>query len=210
MKPLHWIAKPSRRALGLAPLGVALLLMAGCAGLKPGGAASGPAAVSAASAPSIGGSVTSQAPPALQAQRTALADALESAGVSVLVMPDGQLQLNVPSDFSFGSDRSEIRPEGRPVLDKVAASLLLPDFVALRVRVVGHTDSQGGEAHNDALSLARAASVRRHLESKGVASTRLQAIGRGEREPLAPNDKDYGRALNRRIEIYLQAPGVAP
>jgi flagellar motor protein MotB len=43
-----------------------------------------------------------------------------------------------------------------------------------------------------------------------VAAARLQAIGMGEREPLAPNDKDYGRALNRRIEIYLRGPGTAP
>ena len=200
MKPLPWTPIPSVRSLGLAPLLAALLLSAGCAGLNLGGPASPPAAPA--------GSVTSQASPALQAQRLALADALDSAGVSVLVMPDGQLQLNVPSDFSFGSDRSEIRPEGRPVLDKVAASLLKPDFVAMRVRVVGHTDSQGGEAHNDALSLARATSVRRHLESKGVAAARLQAVGMGEREPLAPNDKDYGRALNRRIEIYLKDAGA--
>ena len=203
MTPLPWIPSPADRALGIAPMLAALLLSAGCAGLNPGGAANAPAA------PTTGGSVTSQASPALQAQRLALADALESAGVSVLLMPDGQLQLNVPSDFSFGSDRSEIRPEGRPVLDKVAASLLKPDFVAMRVRVVGHTDSQGGEAHNDALSLARASSVRRYLESKGVAAARLQSAGMGEREPLAPNDKDYGRALNRRIEIYLQDPSAA-
>ena len=207
MKPLPSITRPCRRALGAAPLLAALLLSAGCAGLNLGGAASAP---TAPAAPASGGSITSHASPALQAQRAALADALDSVGVSVLVMPDGQLQLNVPSDFSFGSDRSEIRAEGRPVLDKVAASLLKPEFVAMRVRVVGHTDSQGGEAHNDALSLARANSVRRHLESRGVAAARLQAAGRGEREPLAPNDKDYGRALNRRIEIYLQAPGAAP
>ena len=204
MTPLPWIPSPSVRSFGMIPLLTALLLSAGCAGLKLGGAASAPAA------PGDSGSITSQAPPAQQAQRAALADALDSAGVSVLVMPDGQLQLNVPSDFSFGSDRSEIRAEGRPVLDKVAASLLKPEFVVMRVRVVGHTDSQGGEAHNDALSLARANSVRRHLESRGVAAARLLAAGRGEREPLAPNDKDYGRALNRRIEIYLQAPGAAP
>ena len=203
MKPLPCITRPCRRALGAAPLLAALLLTAGCAGLNLGGLASPPAA-----AP--GGSATSQAPAALQAQRLALADALESAGASVLLMPDGQLQINVPSDFSFSTDRSDIRPEGRPVLDKVAASLLAPDFVAMRVRVVGHTDSQGSDAINDALSLARATSVRRHLESKGVAAARLQATGLGAREPLAPNDKAYGRTLNRRIEIYLQAPGTAP
>ena len=198
MKPLHSIPRPFRRALGLAPLGAALLLSAGCAGLNLGGAASAPAA------PASGGSITSHASPALQAQRAALADALESAGVSVLVMPDGQLQLNVPSDFSFSSDRSDIRPEGRPVLDKVAASLLAPDFVAMRVRVVGHTDSQGGEAHNDTLSLARATSVGKYLESKGVAAGRIAVEGRGERQPQVDSTKDYALALNRRVEMFLR------
>ncbi len=202
MKPLPSLPHPTLRALGLAPLLASLLLSAGCAGLNLGGTAS-PAAAPA-------GSATGQASPALQARRLALADALESAGASVLLMPDGQLQINVPSDFSFSTDRSDIRPEGRPVLDKVAASLLTADFVATRVRVVGHTDSQGSDAVNDALSLARATSVRRHLESKGVAAARLQASGMGARDPVAPNDKAYGRTLNRRIEIYLQSPGAAP
>ena len=188
--------QPPARPLALATWIAAVLVCAGCAGTSPGGPGAGPAP-------------TDHGTPAQRALRQALSDALEPAGLSVLLMPDGQLQLNVPSDFSFGPDRADIRPEGRPVLDKVAASLQAPEFVAMPVRVVGHTDSQGSDAVNEALSLARAISVRRHLEGKGIAASRLQAVGMGAREPVAPNDKAYGRTLNRRIEIYLQPAGAA-
>ncbi len=188
--------KPPTRLLAIATLSAALLVGAGCAVAPAGGPGAGPANAD-------------HGTPAQRALRQTLSDALEPAGLSVLLMPDGQLQLNVPSDFSFSPDRADIRTEGRPVLDKVAASLIAPQFVAMPVRVVGHTDSQGSDAVNDALSLARATSVRRHLESKGIAASRLQAVGMGAREPVAPNDKAYGRTLNRRIEIFLQPSGAA-
>ena len=188
--------KPPARPLALAAWFAALLVCTGCAVAPAGG-------------PDAGLANADHGTPAQRALRQTLSDALEPAGLSVLLMPDGQLQLNVPSDFSFGPDRADIRAEGRPVLDKVAASLNAPQFVAMPVRVVGHTDSQGSDAVNEALSLARATSVRRHLESKGIAASRLQAVGLGAREPVAPNDKAYGRTLNRRIEIYLQPAGAA-
>lgn len=75
-----------------------------------------------------------------------------------------------------------------------------------RLLIVGYTDSQGNAAANETLSLARANSVRRHLVGKGVAANRIEVEGRGGRDPLAPNDKAYGRALNRRVEIYLREP----
>ena len=142
--------------------------------------------------------------------QNALSSAMADTGVSVLRMPDDELQVNVPSDFSFGSDHAEILPVGRPVLDSLATNLLSPMFLTMRIRIVGHTDSQGSEASNDALSLARANSVRRHLEGKGVAANRIEVLGRGERDPLVGNDKAYGRALNRRVEIYLREPAAKP
>ncbi len=187
------------RTMTSAALAAALLLTAGCAGLNLGGASG-----TAATAPAAALSATSAA---AEAKRVALANAMTDAGVSVLRMPDDQLQVNVPSDFSFNSDRAEIRAEGRPVLDTLATHLGDPAFVAMRVRIVGYTDSQGNETANDALSLARATSVRKHLEGKGVAAGRIEVEGRGARDPVAPNDKPYGRTLNRRIEIYLREPG---
>jgi len=183
----------------------ATLLAAGCAGVKTGSDAATPATTSATTnaATSAPGAATLAV---AEAQRAGLANAVVDSGASVLRMPDGQLQINVPSDFSFGSDHAEIRAEGRRVLDNLATALKAPEYRAMRVRVVGFTDSVGGEAANDVLSLSRATSVRNFLASRGVAADRLEAEGRGERDPIAPNDKDYGRALNRRIEIYLREP----
>lgn len=69
------------------------------------------------------------------------------------------------------------------------------------VRIEGHTDSQGGDAANQALSQRRAEAVRRVLEEAGVAGSRLRATGRGEANPIADNGTAAGRAQNRRVEI---------
>jgi outer membrane protein OmpA-like peptidoglycan-associated protein len=180
----------------------ATLLAAGCASLKPGAAPADPAEARAAAAAASAA--------VIETQRAALSNAMADTGVSVLRTPDGELQVNVPSDFSFGTDHAEILPVGRPVLDSLATNLLAPAFSAMRIRIVGHTDSQGNVASNDALSLARANSVRRHLEGKGVAASRIEVLGRGEREPLVGNDKAYSRALNRRVEIYLHEAAAKP
>ncbi len=64
----------------------------------------------------------------------------------------------------------------------------------------------GDNAGNDVLSLARAVNVGKHLEGRGIAANRIEVGGRGERDPMVSNDKGYGRALNRRVEIYLREP----
>ncbi len=192
------------RAITTAALLSAALLAAGCAGLKPGTAPSDDAAAETRAANAAAAAAV------VETQRSALSSAMADTGVSVLRMPNDELQVNVPSDFSFGSEHAEILPVGRPVLDSLATNLVSPMFLTTRIRIVGHTDSLGSEASNDALSLARANSVRRHLEGKGVAAARIEVLGRGEREPLVGNDKSYGRALNRRVEIYLREPAVKP
>jgi outer membrane protein OmpA-like peptidoglycan-associated protein len=82
--------------------------------------------------------------------------------------------------------------------------------VLLLVRIVGYTDSAGDKAANDMLSLARAVSVGKYLEGRGFATSRVEVEGRGERRPMVSNDKAYGRALNRRVEIYLREPTPKP
>jgi outer membrane protein OmpA-like peptidoglycan-associated protein len=76
----------------------------------------------------------------------------------------------------------------------------------LLIHIVGYTDSRGDDATNDSLSLARAVSVGKYLEGKGIASRRIEVEGRGEHRPMVSNDKSYGRALNRRVEIFLRDP----
>ena len=77
-----------------------------------------------------------------------------------------------------------------------------------RVMIVGHTDDTGPDAVNNPLSLQRAQSVHDYLAARGVSPTHMQTAGRGEREPVADNTTESGRARNRRVEIYLREPAA--
>ena len=126
-----------------------------------------------------------------------------SLGIDVVEMPDGRLKVNIPSNVSFDTDKTDLKPALLPVLDSVARSL--NQHPELRAKVVGHTDSTGALAHNQTLSVNRARSVTDYLSRQGVAATRLTIEGRGPNDPIGDNATADGRALNRRVEIYLYA-----
>jgi outer membrane protein OmpA-like peptidoglycan-associated protein len=94
----------------------------------------------------------------------------------------------------------------REELDQLASTLNSSAVLHMRLLIVGYTDSVGADAVNDRLSLARAQSVAKYVQSKGVDVARITVEGRGERQPMASNDQGYGRALNRRVEIVLSEP----
>ena len=137
-------------------------------------------------------------------RRIALEQATRGTGVEVSRTNDNQLKLNIPNDVSFDLNSAAIRPSMRGVLDPFVNQLR--DDSNARVRIVGHTDSSGSEAVNDPLSVERARSVRDYLVTRGVAAAHVQTAGRGEREPIADNSTEQGRAINRRVEIYLREP----
>ncbi len=101
----------------------------------------------------------------------------------------------------FDFDKSTLRPEGIVVLNDAAALLKTNDRVV--VEVAGHTDSVGSDAYNQGLSERRANSVRDYLVSQGITATRLTSRGYGEAQPVATNDTDAGRQLNRRVELIV-------
>ena len=184
-----------------AALLAAVLGTAGCSGLMGRGpAAPSPSPVAAAQA----GPVWSAS---MESKRIALEKATLDTGIVVFRTPDNQLQVNVPSDFSFGTDSAAIKPAMRPVLDRFADDLALPALSHLLVRIVGHTDDRGSDAANDQLSLARARSVAKYIEGQGIAADRITVEGHGEHEPSVTNAQPYGRALNRRVEMFLREPG---
>lgn len=122
------------------------------------------------------------------------------------------LRLNVSDEVLFASGSAELDAKGQEVLVKVAAQLV-PLRDAIHVR--GHTDDRkiGGALAeryptNWELAAARAASVVRLLERKGVSPKRLSAISLGPNDPVAPNDSAENRARNRRIEILLVPKSV--
>ena len=101
----------------------------------------------------------------------------------------------------FGFDESTLTPEAMAILDKAVGLLDKQEKVV--VEVAGHTDSVGSEEYNQKLSERRAIAVKDYLESKGITATRLSAVGYGEAQPVASNDTDAGRALNRRVELIV-------
>jgi outer membrane protein OmpA-like peptidoglycan-associated protein len=139
----------------------------------------------------------------MEEKRAALARASEGTGVEVARTADNRLKLNVPSDVSFDSGRADIKPQMRPVLDEIGRNL----DPAVRLTIVGHTDSTGGDAINDPLSRERAVAVREYLASRGVSPSRVSVAGRGSHEPVASNETEAGRAANRRVEIFLSEQG---
>jgi outer membrane protein OmpA-like peptidoglycan-associated protein len=102
--------------------------------------------------------------------------------------------------LSFTSGTADIS-EGKAALDEVAR--VLADDPTLRLRIEGHTDSQGDPAANLELSERRAGSVRVYLVRLGVAAERLQAQGFGAQRPIDTNRTEAGRTRNRRVELVL-------
>jgi outer membrane protein OmpA-like peptidoglycan-associated protein len=103
---------------------------------------------------------------------------------------------------SFDSGRSELKPDGLPILNK-QADILKGWFPDVDVYVCGHTDSTGGEDLNLALSLDRARVVSDYLVARGVPEIRLKAQGFGKEYPNDSNETAAGRANNRRTELIL-------
>jgi outer membrane protein OmpA-like peptidoglycan-associated protein len=134
-------------------------------------------------------------------KKAAMEQATAGTGVAVTQTSDNQLKLNIPSDISFDTGQSFIKPNLRPILDQFAQGL--SGQPNTEIRIVGHTDLTGTDAINNPLSVNRAASARDYLVGRGVDSRRIQINGRGSYEPIADNSTESGRARNRRIEIFL-------
>lgn len=107
------------------------------------------------------------------------------------------------SGILFDFDSSTLRPEARQNLQELAQSLQQYDNTDLMI--VGHTDAVGSDDYNYRLSERRSSAASQYLMSIGVSRDRITTLGKGETEPIASNDTDYGRQQNRRVEIALYA-----
>jgi outer membrane protein OmpA-like peptidoglycan-associated protein len=133
-------------------------------------------------------------------QEAQLRAQLQGTGVSVTRVGDN-IVLNMPSNITFDSDQSAVKPEFYGTLNSVA--LVLQKFNRSLVDVSGHTDSTGSDQYNLTLSQQRAQSVASYLVSQGNDPRRFYTQGFGESRPVADNGTDAGRAANRRVEIQI-------
>jgi outer membrane protein OmpA-like peptidoglycan-associated protein len=126
----------------------------------------------------------------------------ELASTGVRVQRDGDnITLIMPGNITFASSQSDIRPDFYATLNSV--SKVLQEYDQTAVVVQGHTDSTGSDSYNDQLSVRRAEAVGNYLASQGIAAQRIDAQGYGERQPIASNNTEQGKAQNRRVEIQL-------
>ncbi len=114
-----------------------------------------------------------------------------------------QTVITLSGSVLFETGKSALLPIAKNSLSKVADALQQMEDEKHFV-VEGHTDSRGASEMNKDLSKERAESVRQFLISKGVESSRVKAVGRGEEEPVATNDSPEGRANNRRVEVHIK------
>ena len=133
-------------------------------------------------------------------QEAKLRAELQNTGVTVTRNGDNII-LNMPSNITFNSGGSSIRPEFFRVLNSVA--VVLREYNKTLVNVYGHTDSDGSDSFNQQLSEQRGVNVAQYLVSKGTDTRRYYVVGYGEERPIASNNTEEGKSQNRRVEIEL-------
>lgn len=124
----------------------------------------------------------------------------------VVVFKQNKLELKRPIHFAFG--RADIQPDSFFILDQVMD--LVVSHNVKKLRIEGHTDSDGNDAANLRLSQDRADAVKKYLVGQGMDGERLEAKGFGESRPVAPNRTPAGKALNRRVEFHVVDEAAVP
>ena len=119
----------------------------------------------------------------------------EPSGVAVLI--------NIPAAALFDFDKAILKEEGKQAIEEYKKDVRPELAKAFEVIIIGHTDSTGALQHNMGLSKRRAEAVRTYLEETGVPARILRTLGRGPKDPIATNNTSEGRALNRRVEVYV-------
>ena len=151
---------------------------AGCDGAlaKPAAAAPAPAPAAAPVAPRA-------APPAPAPQ------------------PPAATKVTYAADAFFDVNKAVVKTEGKAKLDDLVGKV--KDINLEVIIAVGHTDSDGGDAANQKLSVKRSEAVKAYLVSKGIEKNRVYTEGKGEKQPVADNKTKEGKAKNRRVEIEV-------
>lgn len=101
----------------------------------------------------------------------------------------------------FDTDKASLRPESYTQLKELLDYLKRREDI--RIEIAGHTDNTGSDARNQQLSQDRANTLRNYLIGKGIHSSRVVAKGYGASQPVADNNTEEGRQLNRRTEVII-------
>jgi OmpA-OmpF porin, OOP family len=128
-------------------------------------------------------------------------DGLSPVYLDVPLEPVKKGVVAVLNNIFFDHDKYELLQNSMVELDRIAK--FLENNPNVKIEISGHTDDTGSPAYNIDLSLKRAKAVYDYLVGKGVERSRLEYKGYGQSKPMAPNDSDHNKALNRRIEFKI-------
>jgi outer membrane protein OmpA-like peptidoglycan-associated protein len=120
----------------------------------------------------------------------------------VSLIPIGSGEEFVFENIFFDLDKDDLKQESASSLKRLYNFLIENSKVA--ITIIGHTDNQGNPTYNENLSLRRAESVKKYLMEKGIPENRVATEGKGDREPIQPNDTPENKALNRRVTISIK------
>jgi outer membrane protein OmpA-like peptidoglycan-associated protein len=137
-----------------------------------------------------------------QQQRTELMQELRANPyLSVTEHGNGDVLIQIRSAGAYRRGKAIFSDEQGKVLGEIATAVRSRD--ALRVKLIGHTDSAGSAESNLRLSTERAEAVREFFVSAGIDVVRTEVVGVGAAEPIAPNTSAEGRAVNRRVDVLI-------
>ena len=128
--------------------------------------------------------------------------------ITIIARPERSLvtvrarEIRIRRQVNFATDSADILPDSSALLAEIADVLMRHPEIR-RVEIQGHTDNRGGREHNMDLSQRRAEAVRDWLIAAGVESSRLEARGYGDTDPVAPNLTAANRARNRRVAFVI-------
>lgn len=134
-------------------------------------------------------------------QEKEMRDSLATSEAAAVSREGNLLAVTFKGDVTFDTNSSEVRPGLYSEINRVAG--VLTQYPDTLIRVEGHTDSKGSSEYNMNLSLRRADAVKMLLIQRGVAESRIEEVGYGETMPVATNDTEVGRQMNRRVEIKI-------
>lgn len=111
--------------------------------------------------------------------------------------------INFKEKVLFGFDQSVLTSGAQTNLDKLTN--ILQKYPDTNIEIIGHTDSKGTDRYNKDLSERRASAVAAYLRNKNIPDNRISTRGMGEDDPVASNDTEDSRSLNRRVEFVITA-----
>jgi outer membrane protein OmpA-like peptidoglycan-associated protein len=124
------------------------------------------------------------------------------AGAKIERIGEG-IKITFDSGILFATNSSTLESQAKTNINNLSA--ILNKYPDTNILVTGHTDFDGTEEYNQSLSERRAKTVSDYSKLQGVSSSRFSVVGLGENEPVASNDTDEGKRMNRRVEIAVFA-----